>query len=287
MDEWMVTSELAEACGVDVYDARRALEDAGLAEGAAPSALAVRHGLADVATEEAGRAATVWHRDLVIIVRGLLGGAEGRAGADRAGEPGEQAFQEDLLAGLDQSPEETAEFDELGPVPGGGKVRASSAGEESAPHSSIGDIRPGFDAIVATDGACSGNPGPGGWAWVEQISGARDSGGAARTTNNIMELTAVIEAFEYVGPRGDVLLRADSQYVINVMTKWAPAWRRKGWRKADGKPVANRQLVERLLGLYEARTGRTEVEWVRGHSGDAANSLADELAVARAAEYRR
>ena len=69
------------------------------------------------------------------------------------------------------------------------------------------------------------------------------------------------------------------------MTKWAPSWRRKGWKKADGKPVANRELVERLLTLYEARIGRTEVEWVRGHAGDAANELADALAVARSREF--
>ena len=151
--------------------------------------------------------------------------------------------------------------------------------------SGVGDVRPGFDAIVATDGACSGNPGPGGWAWVEQITGARDSGGAARTTNNAMELTALVRALEYVGPSGDLLSRADSQYASNTMTKWAPSWRRKGWKKADGKPVANRELVERLLTLYEARIGRTEVEWVRGHTGDAANELADALAVARSREF--
>jgi len=122
-------------------------------------------------------------------------------------------------------------------------------------------------------------------AWGEQITGARDSGGAARTTNNAMELTALVRALEYVGPSGDLLIRADSQYAINTMTKWAPSWRRKGWKKADGKPVANRELVERLLTLYEARIGRTEVEWVRGHTGDAANELADALAVARSREF--
>lgn len=151
----------------------------------------------------------------------------------------------------------------------------------------VGEIRPGFDYIVATDGSCSGNPGPGGWAWVEQKTGHAESGGAAKTTNNIMELTAMVRALEYVGPNGSLLIRADSSYVINAMTKWARGWRAKGWRKADGKPVLNRELIERLLELYEGRRGRTEVEWVKGHSGDEANELVDSLAVAQTQEYAR
>ena len=144
----------------------------------------------------------------------------------------------------------------------------------------VGRHYPGFDAVIATDGACSGNPGPGGWAWVEQKSGTHESGGAPQTTNNIMELTALLRGLEYVGPEGRLLIRCDSQYVINTVTKWAPGWRRKGWRKADGKPVKNRELIERLLSLYEARRGPTQVEWVKGHAGDAANELCDQLAVA-------
>lgn len=142
-----------------------------------------------------------------------------------------------------------------------------------------------FDMVIATDGACSGNPGPGGWAIVEQLTGYQESGGAAQTTNNIMELTAMIAALEYAGPEADLLLRSDSSYVINAMTKWADGWRRRGWRKADGKPVLNRELIERMVDLYEARTGRTKVEWVRGHSGDAANELADQLAVRESQKY--
>lgn len=149
----------------------------------------------------------------------------------------------------------------------------------------IGQPRPGFDFVIATDGSCSGNPGPGGWAWVEQISGQSESGGALQTTNNIMELTAMIKALEFVGPEGSLLIRADSSYVINSMTKWAQGWRAKGWRKSDGKPVLNRELIERLLELYESRTGFTEVEWVRGHSGDAANEFVDRAAVAQTQKY--
>lgn len=149
----------------------------------------------------------------------------------------------------------------------------------------IGKIQSGYDMILATDGACSGNPGPGGWAWVEQISGAHASGGAASTTNNIMELTALIEALIYADPQCNLLIRSDSQYSLNVMTTWAKGWRKRGWRKADKKPVANLELVKHLLELYENRTGRTDVEWVKGHAGDEANELCDSLAVEQSRAY--
>lgn len=178
------------------------------------------------------------------------------------------------------------------PLPG---FADAAAPQESSPAPAVsgvgtgpvGEIQAGFDAIIATDGACSGNPGPGGWAWVEQISGARQSGGAAETTNNIMELTALLQGLEYVDPGAALLIRCDSQYVINTVTKWAPAWRRKGWRKADGKPVKNRELVERLFSAYESRTGLTEVEWVKGHAGDEANELCDSLAVSQARAHAK
>ena len=276
--DWLAASELAGICGTDAFALREMLETAGLADGPEPSGLAMRHGFAEPSTEEAGRPSVLWHRDVAVILRGLLddrrvGGDEGRA------VPGE--------LGVTPEPRDPQASDAASRTRG--RTPAGPARDARGPGgvepSGVGDVRPGFDAIVATDGACSGNPGPGGWAWVEQITGARDSGGAARTTNNAMELTALVRALEYVGPSGDLLIRADSQYAINTMTKWAPSWRRKGWKKADGKPVANRELVERLLTLYEARIGRTEVEWVRGHAGDAANELADALAVARSREF--
>ena len=149
----------------------------------------------------------------------------------------------------------------------------------------VGKIVPGYDKIIATDGACSGNPGPGGWAWVEQISGMHASGGEASTTNNIMELTALIEALIFAGPECSLLIRSDSQYALNVMTTWAKGWRKRGWKKADKKPVANLELVKELLELYEGRTGRTDVEWVKGHAGDEANELCDRLAVKQSQVY--
>ncbi|KMY23188.1 ribonuclease H [Actinobaculum suis] len=149
----------------------------------------------------------------------------------------------------------------------------------------IGKSYPEFDAVLATDGSCSGNPGPGGWAWVEQKSGAYNSGGAHHTTNNIMELTALLEGLRFIDPAARLLIRCDSQYVINTVTKWAPGWRKKGWRKADGKPVANQELVAALLEAYESRTGYTEVEWVRGHTGDAGNEFVDSLATAETRKH--
>ena len=151
----------------------------------------------------------------------------------------------------------------------------------------IGRPATGYDLVIATDGSCSGNPGPGGWAFVEQYSGDRMSGGSYKTTNNIMELTAMLHALHYAGPTKDLLLRVDSKYVIDSMTKWAPGWRRKGWKKADGKPVLNREIIEAILTLYESRTGKTDVEWVRGHNGDPANETADALAVKQTACHTR
>lgn len=147
----------------------------------------------------------------------------------------------------------------------------------------IGRPKSGYDLVIATDGSCSGNPGPGGWAFVEQHTGDHMSGGSHKTTNNIMELTAMLHALNYAGPEKSLLLRVDSKYVIDSMTKWAPGWRRKGWKKADGKPVLNREIIEAILNLYEARTGKTDVEWVRGHNGDPANEVADTLAVKQTA----
>ncbi|MGJ9562608.1 ribonuclease H family protein [Actinotignum sp. GS-2025b] len=275
MTTWLTTAELAERCGTDTFTTLAALELLGLADGAAPSPLASRHGLADVGRESGA----LWHADSERLLRVVVDTDANGAGT---AEPVDNEVQGVLpLAGVDEDELEGYDDAAASPAP------AQPAGGGSP----VGSPRPGFAAVLATDGACSGNPGPGGWAWVEQLSGARNSGGAARTTNNIMELTALIEGLEYVaaqhGPQAPLLIRADSQYVINVMTKWARGWRAKGWKKADGKPVKNRDLVERLLNLYEARTGRTEVEWVKGHAGDAANELVDSLAVARSREFSR
>ena len=128
------------------------------------------------------------------------------------------------------------------------------------------------------DGACKGNPGPGGWG-VLLRSGGRERelhGGEPATTNNRMELTAVIRALESVAPRSRVRVYTDSQYVQKGITAWIHDWKRRGWRTADRKPVKNVDLWMRLDEL--ARGHEVEWHWVRGHAGHPENERADALA---------
>jgi ribonuclease HI len=131
---------------------------------------------------------------------------------------------------------------------------------------------------IWTDGACKGNPGPGGWgALLRYGEHERELfGGEAPTTNNRMELTAVIEALGSLTRRCQVVVHTDSQYVQLGITEWLPNWIRRGWKTADKKPVKNADLWQRL----QAAAARHEIEWrwVRGHAGDAGNERADELA---------
>ncbi|NLJ45845.1 MAG: ribonuclease HI [Treponema sp.] len=142
------------------------------------------------------------------------------------------------------------------------------------------------DVIVYTDGACSGNPGPGGWAWVALEDGTRreGSGGEASTTNNRMELIAVIEALQSIPPGRGVEVRTDSQYVKNGITSWIHAWKRNGWRTASKSPVKNRELWEELDRL--AATRPTRFVWVEGHAGEELNERCDELARGEIARLR-
>jgi ribonuclease HI len=144
--------------------------------------------------------------------------------------------------------------------------------------------RPGVE--IFTDGACSGNPGPGGWGVVLR-SGDYErelSGGEAATTNNRMELLAAISGLEALKRPCRVKLYTDSQYLRDGITQWLPAWKRRGWRTADKKPVKNLDLWQHL----EAAASRHEVEWhwVRGHAGHPENERADALARAAIAAYR-
>ncbi|HEC16327.1 MAG TPA: ribonuclease HI [Sedimenticola sp.] len=131
---------------------------------------------------------------------------------------------------------------------------------------------------VFTDGACKGNPGPGGWGAVLRYKGAEKHlcGGEAETTNNRMELLAVINALASLKRRCRVRITTDSQYVKNGITQWIANWKRRGWKTADRKPVKNQDLWRRL----DAEVAKHDVEWVwvRGHSGHPENELADELA---------
>jgi ribonuclease HI len=131
---------------------------------------------------------------------------------------------------------------------------------------------------IATDGACKGNPGPGGWGAVIR-SGAREkelSGGEALTTNNRMELTAVIEALNALKRPCAVALSTDSRYVMDGLTKWIHGWRKNGWKTASKQPVKNADLWQALV---EA-TARHRIawEWVKGHAGHPDNERADKLA---------
>ncbi|MCV2394016.1 ribonuclease HI [Actinotalea sp. M2MS4P-6] len=129
-----------------------------------------------------------------------------------------------------------------------------------------------------TDGACKGNPGPGGWgAWLRSGDHERELfGGDALTTNNKMELTAVIEALRALRRPCRVRLHVDSTYVMNGVQRWMPNWKRNGWRTADKKPVKNVDLWQAL----DAELQRHDVTWlwVKGHSGDPGNERADALA---------
>ena len=134
------------------------------------------------------------------------------------------------------------------------------------------------DVVIYTDGACKGNPGPGGWgAWLRSGEHEREIwGGEVLTTNNRMELTAVIEALAALKLRSRVSLHLDSDYVRQGITSWIHGWKRKGWRTAAGQPVKNADLWVRLDEL--ARQHEVQWHWVRGHSGDPGNERADALA---------
>jgi len=130
-----------------------------------------------------------------------------------------------------------------------------------------------------TDGACSGNPGPGGWGVVLIYRGniKEMSGGCSDTTNNRMELTAVIEGLSALKERCEVKVYSDSQYVVNGISKgWADGWRAKGWIKSDKKPALNADLWDRLLSLCEHH--QTIFEWVKGHAENEYNNRCDQLA---------
>lgn len=127
---------------------------------------------------------------------------------------------------------------------------------------------------VATDGSSLGNPGPSGWAWATE-NGQEAWAGARRSTNNRMELRAVIEALESL-PNAVLLIVTDSEYVVNVFTEWLDGWRARGMRTSRGKPVENQDLIERAAKLLEGRN--VEFEWVRGHAGHPLNERADKLA---------
>lgn len=139
---------------------------------------------------------------------------------------------------------------------------------------------------IFTDGACSGNPGPGGWGAVLRYNTTEKelSGGEKETTNNRMELTACIEALTLLKEPCEVELTTDSQYVVNGITKgWAESWRQNGWRKADKKPALNSDLWEALL--VQCERHKVTFNWIKGHAGHEENERCDTLAVGAYQKY--
>ena len=139
--------------------------------------------------------------------------------------------------------------------------------------------------IAAADGSALGNPGPAGWGWyVDEYRWA--SGGWPHGTNNMGELTAVLDLLQQTAASDDdLVIFCDSTYVINSLTRWLPGWKRRGWRKGDGKPVQNVEIMKALDVALQGR--RVRFEWVKGHAGHELNEAADRLANAAAIAYSR
>ena len=156
------------------------------------------------------------------------------------------------------------------------------------------EVRPG-EAVIWTDGACSGNPGPGGWAAIvipeEGADPVELSGGEKLTTNNRMELSAALEGLKTLPDGSTVVVVTDSRLMIDSMTKWLPGWKRKGWKTAAGQPVKNQDLLT-ALDAEVNRHAAVRWHWVRGHETGASfeykqlNDRADQLAVAAAQAAR-
>lgn len=139
---------------------------------------------------------------------------------------------------------------------------------------------------IFTDGACSGNPGPGGWGAILRYKGTDKeiSGGEAQTTNNRMELTAVIEALKLLKEPCEVTLWTDSKYVADGLGKgWAAGWKKNGWKKADKKPSLNPDLWDKLLTLNDKHS--ITIQWIKGHASHPENERCDKMAVAESQKY--
>jgi ribonuclease HI len=147
--------------------------------------------------------------------------------------------------------------------------------------------KPASPTLIWCDGACSGNPGAGGWGSIIEENGARRelSGGRTHTTNNQMELQALIEALRAVPEGQTVHIVTDSEYVTKGITQWMRGWMRNGWKTASKQPVKNKEQWQEIHQLLQARPYK--IEWVRGHNGHAENERCDELARAAIQQYKK
>ena len=144
-----------------------------------------------------------------------------------------------------------------------------------------------YQVQMYTDGACSGNPGPGGWGTILRCRGTEQelSGGERETTNNRMELTAVIEGLKALKKPCEIEIYTDSKYVVDGITKgWARSWKANGWRKKDKKPALNPELWDELLTLLDRHTVR--FNWIKGHAGHPENERCDTMAVKESQKFR-
>ena len=143
------------------------------------------------------------------------------------------------------------------------------------------------EVIIYTDGACSGNPGPGGWGTILDYKGRQKelSGGERKTTNNRMELTAVIEGLKALREKCIVTVITDSKYVSDgINLGWAKSWKANNWRKKDKKPALNPELWDELLSLIDSHV--VTVKWIKGHAGHPENERCDKLAVAQSQKFQ-
>lgn len=142
--------------------------------------------------------------------------------------------------------------------------------------------------MIFTDGACSGNPGPGGWCAILRYNQKEKilSGGEENTTNNRMELSAVLYALSALKESCKVILTSDSKYVIDSITKgWVYSWQKKGWKKSDGKPALNVDLWEPLL--EQLKRHEVTFNWIKGHAGHAENEMCDKIAVQESQKFKK
>ena len=140
---------------------------------------------------------------------------------------------------------------------------------------------------IYTDGACSGNPGPGGWGAILRYNGTEKelSGGEEHTTNNRMEMCAVLYALNALKEPCEVILTSDSKYVIDSITKgWVYGWQKKGWKKSDGKMALNIDLLEQILPLLKKH--KVTFNWIKGHAGHPENERCDAMAVAESQKFK-